>query len=185
MDMQSSLQTEYIGSKYTLLEFYLYKDDSGADFYVDAVHIGKTPTTNDENGTQLDSSFDFGLPLSFCRTFHMFYMRALFYLLNLILTCDSRTMQTFILCFPAAVLHKRRPPPFESSGFSFDVIVVNKTTSNDSQISYKIKATPTDCAFGFPLLGVGFLQVTDKLNLYNGVTLKTSELKTLIRICPV
>lgn len=72
MDMQSSLQTEYIGSKYTLLELYLYKDDSGADFYVDAVHIGKTPTTNDENGTQLDSSFDFGLPLSFCRTFHIF-----------------------------------------------------------------------------------------------------------------
>lgn len=56
MDLQSSLQTEYIGSGYSLLEFYLYKDVSGADFYVDAVHIGKRATTSDENGTQLDSS---------------------------------------------------------------------------------------------------------------------------------
>lgn len=59
MDMQSSLQTDYIGSRYNLLEFYLYKDVSGEDFYVDAVHIGKRPTTTDEHGTQLDSSFDF------------------------------------------------------------------------------------------------------------------------------
>lgn len=57
MDMQSSLQTDYIGSRYNLLNFFLYKDASGADFYVDAVHIGKTPTTSDENGTKLDSSF--------------------------------------------------------------------------------------------------------------------------------
>uniref|UniRef100_A0A8D0AIF4 PKHD1 like 1 n=1 Tax=Sander lucioperca TaxID=283035 RepID=A0A8D0AIF4_SANLU len=63
MDLQSSLQTEYIGNSYSLLEFYLYKDVSGADFYVDAVYIGKTPTTDDENGKELDSSFDFGLPL--------------------------------------------------------------------------------------------------------------------------
>lgn len=62
MDMQSSLQTEYIGTRYSLLEIYLYKDDSGADIYVDAVHIGKSPTTNDENGTQLDSSHDFFSP---------------------------------------------------------------------------------------------------------------------------
>ncbi|XP_044027924.1 LOW QUALITY PROTEIN: PKHD1 like 1, tandem duplicate 1 [Siniperca chuatsi] len=109
MDLQSSLQTEYIGSKYSLLEFYLYKDASGADFYVDTIHIGKRPTTSDEN----------------------------------------------------AVPHKRRPPPFESSGYSFEVIAVNKVTSTASQISYKIKATPVECAFGFPLLGVGFLQMSN------------------------
>lgn len=56
MDLESSLQTDYFGSTYNLLEFYLYKDESGADFYVDAVHIGKAPTTNDEYGTQLDRS---------------------------------------------------------------------------------------------------------------------------------
>lgn len=70
------------------------------------------------------------------------------------LMCDSGT-----LCFPAAVPNKRRPSPFESSGHSFEVIIVNKTTSNDSQISYRIKATPEDCAYGFPLLEVGFMQV--------------------------
>lgn len=68
--------------------------------------------------------------------------------------CDSWT-----LCLPAAVPNKRRPSPFESSGHSFEAIVVNKTTSNDSQISYRIKATPADCAYGFPLLKVGFMQV--------------------------
>lgn len=51
LDLLSSLQTEYVGSKYTLLELYLYKDNSDSDFYVDAVYIGKRPTTNEENGT--------------------------------------------------------------------------------------------------------------------------------------
>lgn len=59
MDLLSSLQTEYIGSKYSLQEFYLYKDESGADFFVDAIHIGKRATTMVENGKQLDSSFYF------------------------------------------------------------------------------------------------------------------------------
>lgn len=53
MDMQTALQTDYIGSQYSLQEFYLYKDASGADFYVDAVHIGKNPTTIEDNGTKL------------------------------------------------------------------------------------------------------------------------------------
>ncbi|XP_076610974.1 PKHD1 like 1, tandem duplicate 1 [Chaetodon auriga] len=109
MDLQSSLQTEYIGSQYSLLEFYLYKDVSGAEFYVDAVHLGKRPTTSDAN----------------------------------------------------AVPNKRRPPPFESSGHSFEVIAVNKDISNGSHISYEIKATPVECAFGFPLLAVGFLQMSN------------------------
>ncbi|KAM9340526.1 fibrocystin-L-like [Symphorus nematophorus] len=109
MDMQTSLQTQYVGSKYSLLEFYLYKDTSGADFYVDVVHIGKRPTTAEVN----------------------------------------------------AVPNKRRPPPFESFGGSFEVIAVNKVASDASQISYKIKATPAECAFGFPLLEVGFLQMSN------------------------
>lgn len=50
IDMQSSLQTDYVGSSYSLLEVYLYKDDSDADFYVDVVYIGKMPTTMDNNG---------------------------------------------------------------------------------------------------------------------------------------
>ena len=53
--MLSSVQTEYIGSRYNLQELYLYQDVSGAAFYVDAVFIGKRPTTRDEHGTQLDS----------------------------------------------------------------------------------------------------------------------------------
>ncbi|XP_038580507.1 PKHD1 like 1, tandem duplicate 1 [Micropterus salmoides] len=109
MDLQSSLQTQYIGNKYNLLEFYLYKDASGADFYVDAIYIGKSPTTINENA----------IPLM------------------------------------------RRPPPFESSGDSFEWITVNKDTSSAAQISYKIKARPVECAFGFPLLGVGFLQMSN------------------------
>lgn len=56
MNLQSSLQTQYIGSRYSLLEFYLYKDTSGEDFYIDVVHIGKMATAIDENGTELDST---------------------------------------------------------------------------------------------------------------------------------
>ncbi|XP_033493349.2 PKHD1 like 1, tandem duplicate 1 [Epinephelus lanceolatus] len=108
MDLQSSLQTEYIGSEYSLHEFYLYKDISGEDFYVDAVHIGKRPTTVDEN----------------------------------------------------VVPHKRRPPPFEFSGRSFEMITVTKHTPTASQISYEITATPDDCAFDFPLLEVAFMQMS-------------------------
>lgn len=50
MNLRSSLQTQYIGSRYSLLEFYLYKDTSGEDFYIDVVHIGKMATAIDENG---------------------------------------------------------------------------------------------------------------------------------------
>uniref|UniRef100_A0A3Q3X6F5 Uncharacterized protein n=1 Tax=Mola mola TaxID=94237 RepID=A0A3Q3X6F5_MOLML len=98
VDMLSSVQSQFFGSKYNLLEIHLDRDDSGAEFYVDAVHIGK-------------------------------------------------------------VLHKRRPPPFESSGRSFDMFTVNKMTSNDSEISYTIVATPADCAFDFPLIEVSFTQM--------------------------
>nr|XP_061786823.1 fibrocystin-L-like [Nerophis lumbriciformis] len=48
VDLQTSLQTDYVGSAYTVLEVYLYKDESGEDFYVDAVHIGKRSTTEEE-----------------------------------------------------------------------------------------------------------------------------------------
>lgn len=50
MDMQSSLQSVYFGSNYKLLEVYLYMDDSGADFYVDVVYIGRVATTMDTTG---------------------------------------------------------------------------------------------------------------------------------------
>ncbi|KAM3595703.1 uncharacterized protein V6R79_001361 [Siganus canaliculatus] len=110
MDLQSPLQTQYVGSKYTLLELYLYRAASDEDFYVDAVHIGKRPTANDEN----------------------------------------------------AVPHLRRPPPFESSGRYFEEISVSKDTSAGSQIRYTFKATPAECASGFPLLELGFLQVTNQ-----------------------
>lgn len=72
MDMQTALQTDYIGSQYSLLELYLYKDDSGADFYVDAVHIGKNPTTNNANGTQPDTRFGFGKSLNDIRLYSCF-----------------------------------------------------------------------------------------------------------------
>lgn len=52
MDMLSSLQAEHIGSMYNLQEIYLYKDDSGTEFYVDAIHIGHNPTTYDVNGME-------------------------------------------------------------------------------------------------------------------------------------
>lgn len=53
----------------------------------------------------------------------------------------------------------RRPPAFEGSGLYFNTIAVNKNTSQSSQFSYTIKASPAECGFGFPLLDVGFLQV--------------------------
>ena len=71
-----------------------------------------------------------------------------------------RLNSLFHSCSLTDVLNKRKPPPFESAGHSFDVIAVTKDGSLGSQIRYEIKATPTDCAFGFPLLEVGFLQVT-------------------------
>ncbi|XP_068603731.1 PKHD1 like 1, tandem duplicate 1 [Brachionichthys hirsutus] len=55
MDLQSSLQTFFVGSKYRLLEFYLYKYEN-KDFYVDAAYFGKNPTTGDENGSQSELS---------------------------------------------------------------------------------------------------------------------------------
>lgn len=50
MDLQSALQSAFIGSSYRLQELLLYGDGSGTDYYVDAVHIGKTPTTVEEHG---------------------------------------------------------------------------------------------------------------------------------------
>ncbi|XP_068431576.1 PKHD1 like 1, tandem duplicate 1 [Clinocottus analis] len=107
MDLLSSLQTDYVGSKYALQQFYLYRD--GGDFYVDVVHIGKNPTTNNGNAVHL----------------------------------------------------KRRPPPFESSGWSFETIAVTKDASAAPRISYEVKARPVACAHGFPLLTVGFLQMSN------------------------
>ncbi|KAM9385916.1 fibrocystin-L-like isoform 2-T2 [Pholidichthys leucotaenia] len=105
-DLKSLLQTKYTGSKYNVEEIYLYRD---ADFYVDAVHIGKTPTTVEQH----------------------------------------------------AVPHKRRPPPFEDSGRSFESFSVRKEELSASCISYTITATPVDCAADFPMLGISFLPMSN------------------------
>uniref|UniRef100_A0AAX7VHS5 Polycystic kidney and hepatic disease 1 (autosomal recessive)-like 1 n=1 Tax=Astatotilapia calliptera TaxID=8154 RepID=A0AAX7VHS5_ASTCA len=69
----------------------------------------------------------------------------------------------------------RRPAPFEDSGRSFKLISVSKHASSASRISYEIKATPLDCAFDFPLLGVGFLQVGFRCSLFLGLSVDISE----------
>ncbi|XP_061122944.1 PKHD1 like 1, tandem duplicate 1 [Syngnathus typhle] len=110
VDLQTSLQTNYQGSSHTVEEIYLNNDDSGEDFYVDAVHITKKRTTITEQ----------------------------------------------------TVPHKRRPPPFESSGRTFqEFSVVKEIKSNASQICYEITAISMDCAFDFPLIDVGFLQMSN------------------------
>lgn len=53
--MLSSLQVEYIGNMYNLQEIYLYKDNSGTEFYVDVIHIGRNPTTYDVNGMECNN----------------------------------------------------------------------------------------------------------------------------------
>ncbi|KAM3858592.1 fibrocystin-L-like [Diretmus argenteus] len=111
VDLLSTLQTQFFGSRYELLQLSLYKHNSGEDFYVDAVRLGKTASTRDEH----------------------------------------------------AVINKRRPAPFESSGRFFEGIAVRKVSGrNASHMSYEIKARPIDCAFGFPLLDVGFLQMSNR-----------------------
>lgn len=66
----------------------------------------------------------------------------------------------FFLLYPiSAVVQKRRPPPFETAGHYFKNLYVNKSTTNDSQITYQIKAIPAECASGFPLLELGFMEV--------------------------
>uniref|UniRef100_UPI0037E8D1AF fibrocystin-L-like n=1 Tax=Semicossyphus pulcher TaxID=241346 RepID=UPI0037E8D1AF len=129
MDLERSLKTEYAGSDFKLLEFHLYKEATGADYYVDAIHIGKNPTTINENVVPL----------------------------------------------------KRRPSPFESIG-TFKMIAVTKKISDPSGISYEFKATPDECASGFPLLEVGFLQMSnsseDKVEYKEGVTITRTHRAT-------
>uniref|UniRef100_A0A3B5MPL8 G8 domain-containing protein n=1 Tax=Xiphophorus couchianus TaxID=32473 RepID=A0A3B5MPL8_9TELE len=101
VDLQSVLQTAVDGSRFLLQELLLYRDAYAADYYVDAVHIGKTPTAVDE----------------------------------------------------------RRPPPFEDSGKSIQSFSVTKHQPTASQVTYRIVATPLDCAFDFPLMEISFMQV--------------------------
>ncbi|XP_038131411.1 PKHD1 like 1, tandem duplicate 1 isoform X2 [Cyprinodon tularosa] len=110
LDLLSALQTAFLGSRFSLQEFYLYGDQPGADYYVDVVHIGKTPTTMDVNAVPL----------------------------------------------------RRRPPPFESSGRSIEAFSVTKLQTAPSQITYEITATPLDCAFGFPLMEISFMQMSNR-----------------------
>uniref|UniRef100_A0AAR2IPV4 Polycystic kidney and hepatic disease 1 (autosomal recessive)-like 1 n=1 Tax=Pygocentrus nattereri TaxID=42514 RepID=A0AAR2IPV4_PYGNA len=55
----------------------------------------------------------------------------------------------------------RRPPALANSGHFFQRISVHKL-SNASHVSYEITASPYNCAFGVPLMEVGFLQVTGR-----------------------
>ncbi|MEQ2169593.1 hypothetical protein GOODEAATRI_026756, partial [Goodea atripinnis] len=59
----------------------------------------------------------------------------------------------------SAVLLKRRPPPFESSGKSIKAFSVTKQRSAASEITYNIVVTPLDCAFDFPLMEISFMQL--------------------------
>ncbi|CAL8293184.1 unnamed protein product [Merluccius merluccius] len=47
VDLLSPLQTVSVGSTFQMQELYLSKDDAGEDFYIDNVHLGKSPTTRD------------------------------------------------------------------------------------------------------------------------------------------
>ncbi|KAK7898488.1 hypothetical protein WMY93_019341 [Mugilogobius chulae] len=102
IDLLSPLGAEFTGSQYKLN---LLTVNSQDDFYIDAVHFGRSPTTYDENVVPL----------------------------------------------------KRRPPPFESSGRSFEAVSVSK---NNLTTTYEISAKPVDCAFGFPMMEVAFMQKT-------------------------
>ncbi|CAJ1082786.1 fibrocystin-L-like [Xyrichtys novacula] len=107
IDLKMSLQGEYTGGKFSMQELRLYKKDSDVDFFMDALYIGKTPTTKNENAVPL----------------------------------------------------KRRPSP--NGEKTFEGIKVSREESSNSTISYKIKMTPDDCASGFPMLQVGFSQMSD------------------------
>ncbi|KAJ0054901.1 hypothetical protein NL108_007111 [Boleophthalmus pectinirostris] len=102
IDLLSSLQGKFVGSLYKMVKLSV---DSTDTFYIDAVHVGRSPTTYEENAVPL----------------------------------------------------KRRPPPFESSGSYIDSFSITK---ENSSLSYQIMATPVDCAFGFPMIEVGFIQKT-------------------------
>ncbi|XP_053349466.1 PKHD1 like 1, tandem duplicate 1 [Clarias gariepinus] len=103
VELLSSLQINYPGSNYQLLEVHLYKD--AADYYIDTIQLGKTATVSGTN----------------------------------------------------AVIMKRRPPALSDSGRFLKRFSVQKLI-NSSDVSYKITASPYNCAFDFPLLQIGFLQ---------------------------
>uniref|UniRef100_A0A3B4AFD8 Uncharacterized protein n=1 Tax=Periophthalmus magnuspinnatus TaxID=409849 RepID=A0A3B4AFD8_9GOBI len=100
IDLLSSLQGKYVGSLYKMIQLSV---DSTDDFLIDAVHIGRSPTTYDENANVI----------------------LLSYIDSFSISKDNATM------------------------------------------SYKIIATPVDCAFGFPLIEVGFMPVTLTLSAAN------------------
>ncbi|XP_036421459.1 fibrocystin-L-like [Colossoma macropomum] len=58
-----------------------------------------------------------------------------------------------------SALQRRKPPALANSGHFFHRISVHKL-SNTSHVSYEITASPYNCAFGVPLMEVGFLQRT-------------------------
>ncbi|XP_076157842.1 PKHD1 like 1, tandem duplicate 1 [Alosa pseudoharengus] len=62
-----------------------------------------------------------------------------------------------VTVFDNMVLQRRRPPALAQWGQIIDILSVVKTTEGSS-VSYKISASPFNCAYGLPLMEVGFLQ---------------------------
>ncbi|KAA0710214.1 Fibrocystin-L Polycystic kidney and hepatic disease 1-like protein 1 [Triplophysa tibetana] len=58
---------------------------------------------------------------------------------------------------PNVIMQGRRPPALASSGHFFSSFSVRKQ-ANAARVSYEITASPYNCAFGIPLLEIGFLQ---------------------------
>lgn len=73
------------------------------------------------------------------------------------LSCTYK-LNLLLLLLLLVVIMKRRPPALGDSGRFIQSLSVQKLT-NSSDVSYKITASPYNCAFDFPLLEIGFLQV--------------------------
>nr|XP_055075127.1 fibrocystin-L-like [Misgurnus anguillicaudatus] len=58
---------------------------------------------------------------------------------------------------PNVIIQSRRPPALSHLGYFFSSFAVKKQ-ANTTQVSYEITASPYNCAFGIPLIEIGFLQ---------------------------
>ncbi|KAJ8273405.1 hypothetical protein GJAV_G00101260 [Gymnothorax javanicus] len=61
-----------------------------------------------------------------------------------------------------ALVLTRKPPALASSGIFVRDVSVRKLSGAASQVSYEITASPYNCGHSFPLLSVGFLQVSNR-----------------------
>lgn len=63
----TSLQIEYVGTNYMMTELHLSRAEDGEDYYVDAVHLGRSATVLDNSmshSSSSDSSSSSFLPVS-------------------------------------------------------------------------------------------------------------------------